>query len=261
MNMLRASEAVLTVERGLRVLRAFRSERNALSNAELARRTGLPKSTVSKLTSTLLHVGLVARAPGGRLFELIPGALASGHAFIGSSPLLSLVHPVLRRLTDDTVASTALTVPDGVEMICIASCAPAGIGTAGPHVGSLLPMATTADGRAYLWTLPCIERSQQLTRLLQQAVDPGAGLEEAVRSSFQELDETGTCSVHDAMGTTLTVALALQSGRRAVPMSLSCTASSVATTDAVNQRNRLASALKSAAQRIVELLADSDGRP
>jgi DNA-binding IclR family transcriptional regulator len=260
MRMPGPAEAVLTVERGLQVLRAFRSERAALSNAELARRTGLPKSAVSKLTSTLLQLGLVARAPGGRLFELIPGALASGHAFVGSSPLLPLVHPVLRRLTDDTFASTAMSVPDGVDMICIASCTPARIGTAGPHVGSLLPMATTAAGRAYLWALPTNERSQQLARLLQRAADHEPGLEGAVRSSFLELDQMGTCCVSDAMGATLAVALPLKAGRQAVLMSLSCVASSI-TSDVADRRKRLASALRSAAERIVELLADSDGRP
>jgi IclR family transcriptional regulator, positive regulator for flagellar biogenesis len=254
------AEAVLTVERGLQVLRAFRSERAALSNAELARRTGLPKSAVSKLTSTLLQLGLVDRAPGGRLFELIPGALASGHAFVGSSPLLSVVDPVLRQLSEDASASTAMTVPDGVDMICIASCAPARIGAAGPHVGSLLPMATTAAGRAYLWALPGNERSQQLARLLQRAAEHEPGIEAAIHSSFLELDQTGTCCVSDAMGATLAVALPLKAGRQNVLMSLSCVAPSV-TSDVADRRKRLASALRSAVQRIVELLAHSDGRP
>ena len=40
-----------TLARGLSVLRAFRTSDDGLSNAEIAQRTGLPKSTVSRLTS------------------------------------------------------------------------------------------------------------------------------------------------------------------------------------------------------------------
>jgi len=43
-----AVSVTMTVERGLDVLRAFRAERAPLSNAELVRRTGLSKATVSR---------------------------------------------------------------------------------------------------------------------------------------------------------------------------------------------------------------------
>ena len=52
----------LTVERGLEVLRAFHAERTPLSNAELVRRTGLSKATVSRLTTTLIRIGFLRRA-------------------------------------------------------------------------------------------------------------------------------------------------------------------------------------------------------
>ncbi|WP_027818491.1 helix-turn-helix domain-containing protein [Paraburkholderia bannensis] len=48
---------MLTVERGLEVLRDFRAAREPLSNAEIGRRTGFPKATVSRLTTTLIAEG------------------------------------------------------------------------------------------------------------------------------------------------------------------------------------------------------------
>ena len=50
---------------GLRPLRAFRCDRASLGNAELVRRTGLPKATVSRLTTTLLQVGFLRHVAGG----------------------------------------------------------------------------------------------------------------------------------------------------------------------------------------------------
>ncbi|MBM3603791.1 MAG: helix-turn-helix domain-containing protein, partial [Alphaproteobacteria bacterium] len=52
-----------TLARGLSVLRAFRVGDDGLSNAEIAQRTGLPKSTVSRLTFTLGHLGYLVQSP------------------------------------------------------------------------------------------------------------------------------------------------------------------------------------------------------
>ena len=51
-----------TLARGLSVLRAFRGDDDGLANAEIARRTGLPKATVSRLTHTLTQLGYLAAA-------------------------------------------------------------------------------------------------------------------------------------------------------------------------------------------------------
>ena len=47
--------------RGLSVLRAFRTDDDGLSNAQIAERTGLPKSTVSRLTYTLGCLGYLTQ--------------------------------------------------------------------------------------------------------------------------------------------------------------------------------------------------------
>src|SRR4051794_20577612 len=107
--------ALLTVERGMQVLRAFRCHRACLSNAELVRRTGLPKSTVSRLTSTLLQVGFLRHVPGGREFELATGSLTMGHAFVSSSELLHRADPLLQELAERLDLSVALAVGDAFE--------------------------------------------------------------------------------------------------------------------------------------------------
>ena len=48
---------VTALARGLAVLAAFRSGEPQLSNQDLASRTSLPKSTVSRLTYTLTQLG------------------------------------------------------------------------------------------------------------------------------------------------------------------------------------------------------------
>ena len=48
---------ITALARGLDVLRCFRSEPKTLGNQELARLTGLPKPTISRITFTLTELG------------------------------------------------------------------------------------------------------------------------------------------------------------------------------------------------------------
>ena len=75
-----------TLARGLSVLRAFRPSDDGLGNAEISERTGLPKSTVSRLTFTLQSLGYLTHAgrhdlyrPGPALLEFHRGPGAEVH--------------------------------------------------------------------------------------------------------------------------------------------------------------------------------------
>lgn len=68
-----------TLARGLSLVEAFGPDDLWLGNAELSRRTGLSKPTVSRLTSTLIELGYLTRngdgkfRPGVRLLALAYG--------------------------------------------------------------------------------------------------------------------------------------------------------------------------------------------
>ena len=48
---------VTALARGLELLRCFTPRENVLGNQDLARKTGLPKPTVTRLTHTLMRLG------------------------------------------------------------------------------------------------------------------------------------------------------------------------------------------------------------
>jgi hypothetical protein len=56
---------VTALARGLELLGAFRPDDRVLGNLELATRTALPKSTVSRLTYTLTRLGYLEPAQDG----------------------------------------------------------------------------------------------------------------------------------------------------------------------------------------------------
>jgi DNA-binding IclR family transcriptional regulator len=256
-----AGAMVLTVERGMQVLRAFRSDRAPLSNAELARRTGMSKAAVSRLTSTLIQLGYIRHVPGGREFELAAGPLGVGHAFISSSGLLRTAHPFLQELADRLGVSVALAIGNGNDMLYIAYRASHKVATLRLGTGSVLPMGTTSIGHAYLWALPVGEQKRMMAALQKGAGSAGAGVVRGIRESFAELERSGVCGVlggfqRDAYG----VALPVRVGREKIVMGLSCGKADLKP-DLAAERKRIAPVLRDAACRLETLLADFDGEP
>src|SRR5439155_8141922 len=66
----------VALARGLEILRAFRPEEVQLGNIEIAKRTGIPKGTVSRLTYTLTAFGYLRYSEVTGMFSIGPGILA-----------------------------------------------------------------------------------------------------------------------------------------------------------------------------------------
>ncbi len=255
------SSMVLTVSRGMQVLRAFRSNRASMSNAELVRRTGLPKATVSRLTSTLVEMGFLRNPPGSREFELGTGALAIGHAFVVSSELVQAAESFMQELAEKLGVSVALAVRNDLDMLYVGYRASQRVSTLRLGVGSVLPMGTTSIGHAYLWAQPSNERARLLEALRAAAGTSWTDMWHGVKQSFGELDETGTCGVlgkfqRDAFG----VALPIRVGRERIVMGLSCGKAEIRP-DLAAERRRIAPALKQASHQLEIRLANFEGNP
>ena len=255
-----ASSAVMTVARGLTVLRAFRSNRTPLTNVELVRRTGLPKATVSRLTSTLVQTGFIRRVIGKRDFVLSTAALGIGHSYLSTSSLLNAAQPLMQRLADRLDASVALAVQDGIDMLYVGHCSSQKIATLKLRVGLVLPMDTTAIGRAYLWGLPPQKQEQLLLTYKGLAKQNGDQLIHDIYESFKELDATGTCFVSggyikDSYG----VALSLRLGTAQVRFAMSC-GKTVVQKNLVEERKVIAEELKIVASELQIVLSDLDGK-
>ncbi|MDB5737924.1 MAG: IclR family transcriptional regulator [Sphingomonas bacterium] len=74
-----ARQFITALARGLDVLGAFRVNDPPLSNQELARRTGLPRPTISRMTYTLTELGYLTYHERLGSYELGGSALVLGH--------------------------------------------------------------------------------------------------------------------------------------------------------------------------------------
>ena len=136
--------------RGLAVLRAFRPSDDGLGNAEIAERTGLPRSTVSRLTFTLQSLGYLGQARRGDPYRPGPALLALGNVAAASIRFVDLSAPLMRRLADETGTLALLAVRDGTRMLLVRTWRPAGVSSLWLEVGHRLPINRSSSGHALL---------------------------------------------------------------------------------------------------------------
>src|SRR5687768_7268649 len=87
---------MLSLARGLAVIRAFGGERSVLSIAEVARLTGVSRAAARRCLYTLGVLGYVSGEAGS--YALAPRILTLGYAYLGSAPVARAAQPVLERV-------------------------------------------------------------------------------------------------------------------------------------------------------------------
>ncbi|MGN7870205.1 Pca regulon regulatory protein [Paracoccus haematequi] len=139
-----------TLARGLSVLRAFRVTDDGLSNAEIAQRTGLPKSTVSRLTFTLGQLGYLVQSPRDDRFRPGPTLVAVGHVAAASLSFLVPAHDLMQRLAEETGTLVVLAVRDGDKMVLIRTWRPMHVASIWLEVGQRIPFQPFSSPRAFV---------------------------------------------------------------------------------------------------------------
>lgn len=143
----RPEPPVAVLDRIAAILDEVKQSDGSVTITDLAARTGLPKSTVSRLVTELTGQRYLERTDDGvalglRLFEL--GARASL-----PRRLLAAAAPVIRNLREITGERVGLWVPQGTDMVSIATVA-GRLPMLPTRAGMHSPALTTASGKAYL---------------------------------------------------------------------------------------------------------------
>ncbi|MEM5429679.1 IclR family transcriptional regulator [Cupriavidus oxalaticus] len=143
-----------SLERGIAVLRAFRAGSSMLGNSEIAERTGLSRSTVSRLTQSLIETGMLEYIPQFRAYRLGVPVLSMAHAMRDSSQVLKVATPLMTEVAMRHRINVGLAVADGDEMVYLESFRYNRRQSLRTVVsGQRIPMALTSLGRACLATL------------------------------------------------------------------------------------------------------------
>jgi DNA-binding IclR family transcriptional regulator len=153
------SPANRSLERGVEILRAFRPGSDLLGNGELAERTGLSRATVSRLSQTLVGMGMLQQEPLRKGYRLAPAVLSLAHAMRSGSTILQIAAPLMRALAESKRINVGLAAPDRDEMVYLESIRYSRrVAFRNVVSGQRVPMELTSLGRAYLATTSAAQR-------------------------------------------------------------------------------------------------------
>jgi len=171
------------LRRGLRVLEILANEERPMSVADIAKQLDLTRSSVFRLTYTLLHMGFVEEVPGSKLLTLGPRVLNIGYAYLASKDLIELARSEIEALRDRTSVSSHLAILDRREILYV-SCMQTRSGFLSTmNVGTRLPAFGTPMG----WLLLSELSARELAELFPES--SFAPLTDQTPRNLQELTQ------------------------------------------------------------------------
>jgi DNA-binding IclR family transcriptional regulator len=185
---------VTALARGLEILRCFKPGDRLLGNQDIARRTGLPKPTVSRLTFTLTRMGYLHYSENLGKYQLGTAVLSLGYSLLTNLDILKIARPLMQGLAEYSHAAVAVGTRDRLGMVYLQGC----YGTEATtslhmEVGTLIPIATTSMGRALLCGLPEAERESLMDHIRRQDTAEWPGNKAGIEQALRDYQERGFC--------------------------------------------------------------------
>ncbi|WP_433241728.1 IclR family transcriptional regulator domain-containing protein [Streptosporangium sp. CA-135522] len=139
---------VQSLERGLKIIKAFDETRPQMTSTEVAKITGLDRASTRRFLLTLVDLGYMVT--DGRLYALRPRILELGYAYLSSLSLPDVALPHMEELVSEIHESCSLGVLDGEEVVFVARVPTKRLMTVPIMVGSRFPAYPTSMGRVLL---------------------------------------------------------------------------------------------------------------
>ncbi|MCS3803383.1 DNA-binding IclR family transcriptional regulator [Chromobacterium alkanivorans] len=184
---------VTALARGLELLRCFTPDGKQLSNQELARRTGLPRPTVTRLTHTLTQLGYLRCNAASGKYQLDIGVLAFGYALLSNLSICNAAQTRMTELARQARASVAIGARDRLNMVYLDVAHSDTHLTMRRQIGSRIPLHSTAMGKACLAAMPEPERAFVLNHLGQRFRDDWSAIRLSLEQAFRDHAERGFC--------------------------------------------------------------------
>ncbi|PQQ22797.1 glyoxylate bypass operon transcriptional repressor IclR [Photorhabdus hindustanensis] len=161
-----ANGQVQSLSRGLTLLEYISESPGGIALTDLAQQAGLPNSTTHRLLTTLQQHGFVRQIGDLGLWVIGSHTFIVGSSFLQSRNLLALIHPILRRLMEDSGETVNLAILDHseYEAVIVDQVQCNALMRMSAPIGGKLPMHASGAGKAFLSTLS----DNQLVQLLHK---------------------------------------------------------------------------------------------
>ena len=184
---------VVALARGLDLLRTFDREGEALGNKDFATRTGLSKSTVSRLTYTLHRLGYLSYNPETARYRLAPPVLGLGFSCLAGMPVRQIAKPIMRDLADWSGMPVAMASRDRLAMVYLERCPGAHAISLTIEVGARISLAKTAVGRAAIAAMDEADRAALLDDIRADEGSDWPTVERGIEAALESHARRGYC--------------------------------------------------------------------
>jgi DNA-binding IclR family transcriptional regulator len=184
---------VTALARGLEILRCFRPGEAYLTNTEMAKRTGMPKPTISRLTHTLTKLGYLNFSEEQGRYRLGSGVLALGYTLLSSLDVRQIARPAMQELAEYAQCSVAIGIRERLGMVYVEACRGSAAVTLRRDAGSRIPLATTAMGKSYLCGLPQKERDFLMDHIRLDDEASWPKIKADIEQGYKDYQDLGFC--------------------------------------------------------------------
>lgn len=139
---------VQSIDRAFSVLRSLAAGPAGVT--DIADRVGLPKSTVSRMLSTLEELGAVEQVAAGGEYRIGFAMIELAAAARPGRSLVSIARPHLVELSRRTGEAVGVSIPDGDDMIYLDQMTPDGELQVRDWTGHRIPMHAVPSGHVVL---------------------------------------------------------------------------------------------------------------
>lgn len=190
----RERQFITALARGLEVLRSFRAGDRLLGNKDIAKRTGLPRPTICRLTYTLTRMGYLNYSEKLGKYQLGTAVLALGYSLLSNLDILKVAQPLMQDLADYSNAAVGVGVRDRLGMVYLKGC-PSTKATISLNfdVGTSLPIATTSMGKALLCGMPEQEREELMNHIRSENPKEWPQRKIGIEQALRDFQEYGFC--------------------------------------------------------------------
>jgi len=182
-----------TVAHGFAVLHSFSVGEPALSNKELAARTGLSRPTITRLTYTLAARGLLVFDGHLRRYRLGSTVLTIGQPLMASLYIRQLARGAMKTLAQAVGGAASIGMRDRTRMVYVETSRGHELSGWRPDIGAAVPMLPSAIGRAWLAAAAPPQREKVLGRLRAEAPPPWARHAAHLAQAEADLRDKGFC--------------------------------------------------------------------
>lgn len=247
--------------RALSVLEAWTPQDTWLGNLELAQRTGLPTSTVTRMVQSLVQLGYLRHAPAERKYWLAPAVMALGYGAIANSDVQRAARGPMKAYAQQFGVHLHLSERDRLDVVVLETCtssllaAPPALG-----VGTRVGIASSPMGWALLAALPELERYYLLENVQRRMPREWAGLSRRSSEGVSQVHQVGWCALAQSEPDVVVVATSLLVPDHP-PLVLSCLGPAARTTRARIERELAPRLLCIAAEILDTCCAAPRGTP